>query len=52
MKATRNVYKILVGKPEGRNHSEGLGVDTRIILEWILENEDGKFMTGTIGWLL
>jgi hypothetical protein len=33
----RNAYKILVGKPEGRNYSEDLVVDGRIILEWILE---------------
>jgi hypothetical protein len=32
----RNVFKILVGKPEGKNHSEELGVDGWIILEWIL----------------
>jgi hypothetical protein len=28
----RNAYKILVGKPEGRDHSEDLGVDGMIIL--------------------
>jgi hypothetical protein len=28
--------KILVGKPEGKAHSEDLGVDKRIILKWIL----------------
>jgi hypothetical protein len=32
----RKVYKILVGKPEGKNHSENLGLDARIILKWIL----------------
>jgi hypothetical protein len=34
----RNAYTILIGKPEGkrRDHSEDLGVDGRIILEWIL----------------
>jgi hypothetical protein len=31
-----NSYEILVGKPEGKNHSEDLGVDGRIILECIL----------------
>jgi hypothetical protein len=38
----RNAYNILVGKPEGKDHSEGLGVYGRIILEWIL----GKWL----GW--
>jgi hypothetical protein len=32
----RNVYKILVDKPEGKSHSEDLGVYGRIILKQIL----------------
>jgi len=28
----RGVYRILVGKPEGKNHLEDPGVDGRIIL--------------------
>jgi hypothetical protein len=32
----RNACKILVRKPEGRYHLEDLGVDGRIILEWIV----------------
>jgi hypothetical protein len=32
----RNVCKTLVEELEGRDHSEDLGVDGRIILEWIL----------------
>jgi hypothetical protein len=35
--AMRNVYKIFVRNPEGEVHSEDIGVDGRIILEWILE---------------
>jgi hypothetical protein len=32
----RNVYNIFSGKHEGKGHSEDLGIDGRIILEWIL----------------
>jgi hypothetical protein len=32
----RNYYKILVGRHEGKEHSENVVVDGRIILEWIL----------------
>jgi hypothetical protein len=35
---------------KGRDHSEDLGVDWRIILEWILEKETGKLWTGFV-WL-
>jgi hypothetical protein len=31
-----NAYDILVGKSGGRNHSEDLGVDGKILLEWII----------------
>jgi hypothetical protein len=33
----RNAYNISVGKYEGKNHLEDLGVDGKLILEWILE---------------
>jgi hypothetical protein len=36
MREMRKAYKVMVGKPEGKNHSEDLSVDRRIILEWIL----------------
>jgi hypothetical protein len=32
----RNTFKILIGKSKGRDHSEDLGVDGMIILNWIL----------------
>jgi hypothetical protein len=32
----RNAYNILVGRPESKDHSEDLGVESRIILEWML----------------
>jgi hypothetical protein len=31
----RNAYKILVVKQEGKDDSEDLGLDGKIILEWI-----------------
>jgi hypothetical protein len=46
----RNVYKILVDKPEGKRPHRKLGVDGRMMLEWILGTERGKMWTGFI-WL-
>jgi hypothetical protein len=31
----RGVYRVLVGKPEGRDHLGDPGVDERITLRWI-----------------
>jgi hypothetical protein len=33
----RNAYRILVGKPEGRDHWEDLDVGEWTILKWIFE---------------
>jgi hypothetical protein len=33
----RGAYRVLVGKPERRNHLEDPGVDGRIILKWVIE---------------
>jgi hypothetical protein len=42
----RNVYRILVGKFEGRDYyAEDLGIDGRIVLEWILWKLGGKVCT-------
>jgi hypothetical protein len=38
----RNVYKILVRKPERKSNLEDLSID-RTILEWILGKLVGKF---------
>jgi len=45
-----NAYRILVGKLEWRNSLEDLGVDGRIILEWILGKWGVWMWTGFI-WL-
>jgi len=37
----RNVY-ISVGKPEGKSPLEDVGMDRRLILQWILGNQGGK----------
>ena len=36
----RDVYRVLVGKPEGKKHLEGPGVYGRIILRWIFRKWD------------
>jgi hypothetical protein len=46
----RNAYKIWAGNLKGRDHLEVLGVDGKILLEWILGKHDGKVWTGFI-WL-
>jgi hypothetical protein len=38
----RGAYRILVGRPERRNHLEDLGVGVRIILKWIFMQWDGE----------
>jgi hypothetical protein len=36
----RGAYRILVGRPEERNHLEDPGLDGRIILKWIFNKWD------------
>jgi hypothetical protein len=36
MEEVRGAYNILVGRPEGRNHWEDLGIDERTTSRWIL----------------
>jgi len=36
----RNICRVLAGKPEGRDHLEDPGVDTWIILRWVLRKWD------------
>ena len=33
----RGVYRVLVGKPEIKDHLEDLGIGGRIILKWIFK---------------
>ena len=46
----RGVYRVLVGKPEGKNHLGDPGIDGKIILRWILRKYDVVVWTGSI-WL-
>jgi len=36
----KTAYKILFGKLKVWDHSEDIGIDGRIILEWILRKQD------------
>jgi len=45
----RGMYRILVGKPEGRRHWGDLGVDGWIMLGWISRRWDVGIWTG-LGW--
>ena len=48
----RGVYRVLVGKPEGKNHLEDPGVEGRIIiLRWIFRKWDVGVWTGS-SWLV
>jgi len=44
----RSAYRVLVGKPEGKDHLENINVDESIILKCILKKWDGKAWTGLI----
>jgi hypothetical protein len=46
----RGVYKVLVGKPEGKNNWGDESVDGRIILRWIFKKWDVGVWTG-LDWL-
>jgi hypothetical protein len=41
MREERNVYGVLMEKPEERDHLEGQGVDGRMGSEWILRRLAG-----------
>ena len=46
----RGVYRILVGKPEGKNHLEDPDVDGTVILRRIFRKCDVEVWTGS-SWL-
>ena len=46
----RSLYRILMGKHEGKNHLEDQGVDGRIILRCIFRKWDVRAWIGSI-WL-
>ena len=46
----RGVYRVLVGKREGKSHLKDPGVDGRIILRWIFKKWDVGVWTG-LSWL-
>ena len=50
MEEGRGVHKVLVGKPEERDHWGVQDVDGRIILRWIVRKWEGVVGTGWI-WL-
>jgi len=46
----RGVYRVLVGKLEGKSHWGDQGADGRIILIWIFRKWDVELWTGS-SWL-
>ena len=46
MEEGRGVHKVLVVKPEGKNHWGDQDVDGRIILRWIFRKWEGVVGTG------
>ena len=50
MEEVRGVHKVLVGKPEGKNHWGDQDVDGGVILRWIFRKWDGVVGTGW-SWL-
>jgi len=50
MGESRDLYRVLAGKPEERNHLDDPGIDGRIILRWIFRKWDVGAWTGS-SWL-
>ena len=50
MEEGRGVHRVLVWKPEGKNHWGDQDVDGRIVFRWILRKWEGVVETGW-SWL-
>ena len=50
MEQGRGVYRVMVGKREGKNHWGDTDADGRIILRWIFRKWEGIVRTGW-SWL-
>jgi hypothetical protein len=50
MRERRGLYRVLVGKPEGKNHLGHAGLEGKIILRWIFRKWDVGVWTGLL-WL-
>jgi len=46
----RGLYRVLVGRPEVRDHLEDPGVDGSVILRWMFRKWDVRVWTGS-SWL-
>jgi hypothetical protein len=44
----KNAYRLLMGKPDGKNNYEDQDIGGWIILGWILERWDGVKWTGSV----
>ena len=41
---SNGAYNVLVGRPEGKNHLENLGLDGTILLKWIYKKVWARLM--------